>query len=134
MVQRELGMKLLNSITSKLLLSVGENLISLSRKYYRNLVLRNLFQNQVYSEEIQIPTPPDTHTSRQCDGKDQDHEIYALDYRYRLHYSKTQTHPASGKNRETNFVGTQSLPANIADKCYSKWIFEEAHMQTLRTF
>lgn len=47
----------------KLLLSAGENLMPLSRKYYDNLVLRNLFQNQVYSKEIKIPTPPpDTHT------------------------------------------------------------------------
>ena len=62
------------------------------------------------------------------------HERNALDYRHRAHYSKTQTHPASEETKEMKFVGTQSLPGNITNKSYSKWIFGEVHTQRLRTF
>lgn len=50
-----------------------------------------------------------------------------------LHYSKTQTHPASEENRHELCRNTK-LSGIITDKCYSKWIFEEVHMQRLRTF
>lgn len=59
-------------------------------------------------------------------------EKVPLDSRHRHRLSQTQGHPI----REEYTAGCRHTKpsGNIIDRGYSKWIFEEGHMQRLRTF
>ena len=63
--------------------------MSLSKKYCDNLILRTLFQDQIYSKDIKTSTP----TPCQDDGKDTGR--VPLDYKHGPHHSRTQIYLTS---------------------------------------